>query len=448
MACLPNGMAPSGDRVVIGTTERDAMLLDALAKMGRDDDATAGESLAARERIAAIEARQRLGERLVQRPVSTGIPLIFDDILVDCGFVRDIDALVQSVRATRRPAPVDAVSFRNRLVASPAWSDVKGRLLAAPVALRHALSERLAEVLVLDGRLAPLVLLEPFMPPRGDGLDRLVAAHLDIAEGRADAGRAALALLVRQDGAAGQVAAVLLAEELDPSADMPLAIGWLAHLDLVGAIAFERAGTAFGRRAALAEVGLTARVLGRAAALRALSLAQSRGLIGQDDLVGRAAALWSEESMPADPIPLPLWVRAAPDSFASVGAGVGAGGRAVSDLSSPERGPSDAAVGVAGTASRSAGVAATPDWRGRVSVEQANALGATAASLSTGATAATDRASADGSATSAEPPPPGSADETAPLDGMMQGDILAETEKLLRAVGTDITAAEALLEDG
>ncbi|MEM6973005.1 MAG: hypothetical protein AAF577_09380 [Pseudomonadota bacterium] len=473
IACLPASPGDGIGRVVVGTTEQDARMLDALATVERDARGGDAEGIAARERIAEIEARQRLAERVVRRQVAAplGQPLavVFDDVLVDCGFVVAVEGVLARWLSVDGPAIDPSVGDASGAMpaSTPAWAELRDRLLDAPQALRHTLAGRIAEVLALSGRLRPLLLLEPMLPPPGAKPNgRLVAAHLELVHDRADAGRAALAQIVREDAHAGQIAAVLLAERLDPLEDMPLSMGWLGHLDLVGAIAFEHAGSPFGRRAARAEVGLTARVLGRAAALRALSLSHDRGFLDEVEVERLAAMLWAVEEMPADPLPLPLWAMAEPDSFAALPGGAGRG-------DAPRRRGSDAtSCGAARSgedvAARGGGVAAPPDWRGRISVpgsggsDTAGAEDAPATLTDAGAAAA----AADAETTAgARPGAASGADvDAAALDALLeqarrgqgagseaasgQADVLAETEQLLRRIGDDMDAAEALLTDG
>ncbi|MEM6486837.1 MAG: hypothetical protein AAF677_00980 [Pseudomonadota bacterium] len=344
-------------------------------EMGAQDQTVRAEARRSAEdqasRFAPEALLARLGppdsERLLRRrPTSDAVAELLHDLVVACDTVTALERL----DAAWADMPADATL--GRVMSAEAWPAVRGALVDAPPDLQAALGERLARRQLLAGRPAPVVLIAPFVDDRVPQAARaLIEAHVALAEGRREGAVAALAALTRQDTAAGQIATVLLAEQLDPREETPIAGGWLAHLDLVGAVGTEHAGTAFGTRAGLAEVGLTDRVLGRAAAMRTLSLLHLRGVLDAAELE-RTVAAWGDP-VEDDAISLEVWRAADPGSLAGLdrlarpdggeGPGARSGG---ADLG----GRAAAHDGTLGRDDRAtpAGVGSSdPAWRSRVS---------------------------------------------------------------------------------
>ncbi|MEL6267001.1 MAG: hypothetical protein AAFR52_15370 [Pseudomonadota bacterium] len=286
IACL-GGDGAMVRQVIVDGAELDPEMIEALAAVPFASPGLTGAEAA----LVALNGTETLGAGRQQRHAGLSsergdatLRRIFSDTLLPCATVRAVRALLADWRSVPRrlvpsvprPAPGDqAAGADDAADASPpdgegageteaplppdvaalarrdAWARVRSILATVPAPLRHRVSRRIAEGFLLEGRLAPLVLLEPLMGEiRTSAASRLIAAHVALALGREEEGRVLLTALAGEDNDAGQIAAVLMAERLDPREDAPLEIGWLGHIELLAAIATEHGGTAFGARAA------------------------------------------------------------------------------------------------------------------------------------------------------------------------------------------------------
>lgn len=380
---------------------------------------------------AAPPARRDLGAPALAR--------VFDDLTLACDLVERTAALVADWAAVGGPiaGPVEEGAL-DRLAAVPAWDGWREAVVALAPDLAGLLIARLSGGFLAEDRLAPVLLLAT-LSPEAVAPDGLTAAGLALAEGRRADALALFGRLARRDDDDGQLAAVLLAERLVPGRDGPMPGGWLAHLEILGAIATEHAGRPIARRAALAEVRLGTSVLGPAAGLRTLSLAHRRGILDAATVEAVAPTVWEipyagagDETPVADPA---VWAAAEPESFEAV-------------PTAPSDGGTDASAGaVAGsmTAPAAAPDAAThrdPDWRGRVS------HGGTEGGADEREETAEAGVAAQPAAPAGTIPSPGSVPASVTPVLPPEAGVAAEIEAFLRVLDAEIADIERRLDDG
>ncbi|MEM6420951.1 MAG: hypothetical protein AAF698_00070 [Pseudomonadota bacterium] len=450
------------------------------------------------ESVAALGGGDVAASRLVALAPPDGtdprLRRLFDRMIVPCSFARATADMLRAAEAAATGDGDGVASARfalGTLPRHPAWQGFRDALLALSPGVRQRAALRLGELLVLEGLAAPLFLIAPHIGLADAAPSRaLIDAHLSLARGDRDEAIGAFASLSRRDETVGQIATVLLAEILDPTADMPLPAGWLAHIDLLASIATEHAGAPFGERAALAEVRLSAAILGPAAALRALSLSHRRGAVSVEALERNARRLWARETRAGNDLRIAggadnvvaatVWAAADPESFAGVlpqGLRPAAGTPAPAPprASMPD-GFAQAASGAQSVAEdRDATLAALPGWRGLISdpaggaltqapsgASKAGAGGQQEAGNADPVYAAGDRVPArEGSLAS-----PSFADGTSrpvallerssdveqvvagPVAARQAGALLADVERFLQTSRRDLDAIKEVLDDG
>ncbi|MEO1775083.1 MAG: hypothetical protein AAFS07_09045 [Pseudomonadota bacterium] len=452
LRCLADRPMPEAREVILGAMPGEQSATPALPPADALADALGPEAVAALESGAAAASRLTFSSPTLAGRVD--LQRLFGDLLVPCSLIRATAGMLAAARrsAGDHMGPEARSAALDALAAHPAWEAFQTGFLAVPEALRSVLALRLGQVLVLEGTPAPLLLIEPHLgladrsPAR-----RLIDAHVALVRGEREAAVAAFSTLARRDDTVGQIATVLLGEELDPAGDMPIPTGWLAHIDLLGSIATEHAGAPFASRAALAEVRLTMDVLGPAAALRALSLAHRRGSLDSGELEDTARRLWAAAPPGAEAageVDLGLWAAVDRAGFSTVlehlpaSVATGPGAPAV-EAPSPSSTPSDSRRGTA-----------LPGWRGLVSDQ--------------GSVSPDARAEADGraepnpvpEANSPETTEPSTAEQPAAADpapavaaigavpGAPPADVLAEIERVLADTQADLETIRRTLDDG
>ncbi|MEM7528049.1 MAG: hypothetical protein AAF416_10245 [Pseudomonadota bacterium] len=482
LSCLDEGAVPAE----IWTDLRDRAALAGLSaggELARDGP----ESGAELRRLA------QAADAIIRRPSTPAMAAIYAGMLPDCPLVSDTERFVDAAaEAPFTPLPPHEAEAEDdgeetvELHESPLgeasdWRRFLERFQGAPDALREELAFRLAAHFIEMGHPAGLSLIEPYavsstaqaaaMPRRA-----LITAELDIARGAREVGLDGLRRLAGPRSPAEQSAAILLAERLEPGLDAPIRAGWLAHIDLLGSISLEGAGTARAERAAMGEVRLAQRVLGPAEALRRLALSHDRGLIATSRMAQAARSIRSGDPIAGRPPIVSLEVLAAhqPESFESIDrhapevmeAGYGpseagtrraeAALRETAVTPDPRSGGSSTA-GSAPVRRASAG-ASPPDWRALVSAAGATPVGGAGATETAVAAAASEPTSSAGAnradatrrgttaAQSLNSFDAGSSEiseEMGPRDALLD-----DIERFLEITGDDIDAAEALLDDG
>ncbi|MEO1532742.1 MAG: hypothetical protein AAFU72_11280, partial [Pseudomonadota bacterium] len=312
LTCLSTDALPGG-------LWRDLVDAAALATLSEAEDAPRDgpESAAELRRLAAA------ADALVERPVDPVSAAVFAGMLSDCRLAEATVAFIADAAAAHEMS--SGAGFAPMpLAEGDAWARFSTDFLAAPETLREELAFRLAAAFVEVGAAEALALIEPHAVSADEAASRLprralIEAELAYARGDRPEALEALRSLAGPQHSARQAAAILLAERLEPELEMPIAAGWLAHIDLVGSIALEAAGSPLGERAALAEVRLSTAVLGPAEGLRRLSLAHQRGLISTAALETVAARIEAGQTAEA-PIPVAVLKAYEPESFVSLDA--------------------------------------------------------------------------------------------------------------------------------